>query len=109
MSKLPIDPAVAHLLAGAGRGAAIEFLLDMIDGTINLNDLKLIERLEPIFHAYQYDPQVAPLIERAANAYSDAALAAAYRYFTDRVCDAARHGTFNKFREDLHSEPDHDE
>ena len=81
----------------------------MLDGTIDLNDPQLVHRLEPIFHAYEHDPQVGPLIEQAAHAYSDAALRMAYRYFTMRVCDAAQRGTFDKLRAELGDDPCDDE
>lgn len=46
----------------------------MIDGTINLMDETLADKLEPLFAKYENDPTMMDLLNRAANAYADAVL-----------------------------------
>lgn len=53
------------------------FLQSMIDGTANLLDEGLFDRLEPLFTKYGDDAAMMDLLEKAANAYSEAATAAA--------------------------------
>lgn len=63
--------------APTGRDEAVAFLQSMLDGGINLLDPELVHRLEPLFEQYTDDAAMMELLNRAANAYSDAAVAAA--------------------------------
>ena len=52
-------------------------LQGMIDGSVPLLDIELFPKLEPMFERYADDAEMMALLERAANAYGDAAVAAA--------------------------------
>lgn len=49
----------------------------MIDGTVNLMDETLADKLEPLFVKYENDPAMMDLLNRAVAAYSDAVVSAA--------------------------------
>lgn len=59
------------------KAADAELPQAMIDGKINLLDETLADKLEPLFIKYENDPEMMDLLNRAANAYGDAAVAAA--------------------------------
>lgn len=100
----PLDPAVVRLLADSQRCAAAAFLIGMVDGTVPLADPSLIATLEPLFRTYAGDAEMEALLEKAAHAYSDAAMDAANWYFARLICDAARGGTLEELREDLRTD-----
>lgn len=53
------------------------YLNTFIDGTIDFMSPDILSRLEPMFTKYETDPAMMALLERAANAYGDAAVKAA--------------------------------
>lgn len=59
------------------KSADTDYLNSMIDGTANLLAPDVLEKLEPMFDKYSADAEMMGLLERAANAYGDAAVAAA--------------------------------
>lgn len=67
------------------REEAVAFLQSMIDGSINLLDPELVHRLEPLFKQYASDAEMMDLLNRAANAYGDAAVAAARKYLASQA------------------------
>ncbi len=70
------EPATTTEPAPAANPDA-EFLKGMISGTVHLLDPDLVNKLEPMFEKYADDAAMMDLLNRAANAYSDAAVAAA--------------------------------
>lgn len=60
------------------------FLNAMIDGGINLLDPDLVNKLEPMFEQYVNDLSMVDLLNRAANAYSDAGVAMALKYLASQ-------------------------
>jgi hypothetical protein len=98
-TKPSIDLAAERAIAQAQQATDRGFLEDMIAGRVNLLDSKLYEcRLLPISGRIVPGSEMEKLFERAAFAYSDAALAAAYRCTACLVCDAARDGTLGELR-----------
>lgn len=59
------------------REQAAAFLQSMVDGKIELLDETLADKMEPIYFKYENDPEMIDLFNRAAQAYSDVAIAAA--------------------------------
>lgn len=56
----------------------------MLDGSINLVDPDLVNKLEPKFEQYASDISMMDLLNRAANAYSDAGVAVALKYLASQ-------------------------
>lgn len=70
-----LDPVGAR---GSVRQAAdAAYLRTFIDGTADIMDEGIMARLEPMFGTYANDPSMMDLLNRAANAYADAAVRAA--------------------------------
>lgn len=59
------------------------FLQGMLDGTVHLLDPLLAHRLIPLVEKHATDADMTALIERAAQAYGDAAVAAARKALAD--------------------------
>lgn len=55
------------------------YLHGMLDGTVELLDKTLADKLEPMFSLYADDLEMMDLLHRAADAYCEAAVAAARR------------------------------
>lgn len=70
------EPATTTEPAPAANPDA-EFLNGMISGTVHLLDPDLVNKLEPMFEKYADDAAMMDLLNRAANAYADAAVTAA--------------------------------
>lgn len=66
----------------SSREVDMAFLNAMVNGGINLLDRDLVNKLEPMFEQYASDTSMMDLLNRAANAYSDAAVVIALRYLT---------------------------
>lgn len=74
IETLHLQPAVP-----TSRENDTAFLNAMIDGRIHLLDPDLVNKLEPMFEKYAEDAEMMELLNRAAHAYGDAAVAAAKR------------------------------
>jgi len=94
----PVDMSADELAAELGAGAATPTVMDeparedakvterktdeaylqnMINGKADLLEDGILERIEPMFTKYEGDAEMMALLERAAQAYSDAATQAA--------------------------------
>lgn len=69
----PVDPSVAEVVPTEDQ----TYLQSIIDGTIDLLDPGIYDKLEPMFTKYADDAEMMGMLNRAAEAYTAAAVAAA--------------------------------
>ncbi|MDO9481132.1 MAG: hypothetical protein Q8S96_02340 [Hydrogenophaga sp.] len=74
VEALPV-PGAEHV----GLNEDTAYLKSLIDGTGDLLAEDVFEKLEPMFTTYMDNAEMMALLERAANTYGDAAVAAALR------------------------------
>jgi hypothetical protein len=83
LPNLSDDELLAELAPSAGEGESSEavqdraFLHSLIDGTADMLDEGIADRLEAMLERYADNPEMAALLTSAANAYSDAVMKAA--------------------------------
>lgn len=69
----PVSPSVAEFIPTEDQ----TYLQSIIDGTIDLLDPSIFDKLEPMFTKYADDAEMMGMLNRAAEAYTAAAVAAA--------------------------------
>lgn len=69
----PVDPSVAEVVPTEDQ----TYLQSIINGTIDLLDPGIYDKLEPMFTKYADDAEMMGMLNRAAEAYTAAAVAAA--------------------------------
>lgn len=77
MLAAAVTPDVPETAPDTGLAEAKAYLQSVIDGKADLGDDGLADRLEAIYNDYGQDAEVAALLEPAAMAYSDHAVAMA--------------------------------
>lgn len=65
------------------KAADTAYLNSLINGEINLLSTEIFDKLEPMFTTYEADPEMMALLEKAAEVYGDAAIAAAKQALAD--------------------------
>ena len=73
--KTPIEPLTPA--SNPAKDADTAYLQSLVDGTADMFASDVFGRLEPMFTAYEADADMMALLERAAQAYGDAAVKAA--------------------------------
>lgn len=87
----PLKPFLcADALARAQRAADSAYLASLVGGSDDLLAEGTFARLEPMFARYDTDQVMTELLEKAAVAYSDAAVWAAYWVIAGVVIEEAR-------------------
>jgi hypothetical protein len=76
-TAVPVGGESAGVQVDPAKDADTAYIQTIIDGTADLLDPGLYDKLEPLFAKYEADPEMMALLNRAADAYGKAVEAAA--------------------------------